>query len=142
MDNCSPHGSDDIVAVLTNSRVRVITFSSHTTHVFQMLYIMLFGALKKRASGLEMWNGESGTVAFIIMLYHDFKHRMVEANIWRAFSAIRFSYDITQNPYGWLFDEEKFRQSRGFLELRARDASLESLSTRHRQAKFGWIDKL
>jgi hypothetical protein len=99
MDNCSPHVSDDVVAVLTNARVRVITFAPHTTHVFQILDVVLFGALKKRASGLEMWNEESGTVVFIIKLYHDFKQTMVEVNIWRAFSAIGFFYAITQNPY-------------------------------------------
>jgi hypothetical protein len=66
---------------------------------------------------------------------------MMEVNGWGAFSTIRFSYDITQNPYELLFDEEKFRQSRGFLELWARDRLLESLSTRRRHAKFGWINK-
>jgi hypothetical protein len=45
----------------------------------------------------------------------------VEANIWGAFSAIGFSYDIMKNPYGLPFDEEKVRQSRGFLELWAPD---------------------
>jgi hypothetical protein len=141
MDNCSHHVSDDVIAVLTNARFRVITFTTHTTHVFQMLDVVLFDALKKPASGLEMWNVESGTVAFIIKLDHDFIQTMVEVNVWQAFSVIRFSYDITQNLYGLLFDEEKFRQSRGFLEVPARDTSLESLSTRHRQAKFGWINK-
>jgi hypothetical protein len=120
--------SDDVVAILTNGRVRVITFAPRTTHVFQMLDDVLFGALKKRASGLEMWNEESGTVAFIIKLYHDFKQTMMAVNIWGAFSAIGFSYDITQNTQGLLFDEKKFRQSRGFLELWARDTPLENMS--------------
>jgi hypothetical protein len=80
--------SDDFVAVLTNALVRVITFAPHMTYVFQMLDVVLFSALKKRASGLEMWNEESGTAAFIIKLYHDFKQTMVEVNIWGTFSAI------------------------------------------------------
>jgi hypothetical protein len=73
MDNCSPRMSDDVLAVLTNARVRVITFAPHTTHVFQMFDIVLFGALNNHATGLEMLNEESGTVAFILKLYHDFK---------------------------------------------------------------------
>jgi hypothetical protein len=141
MDNCSPHVSDEIVAVLTNARLRVITFAPHTTHIFQMLDVMLCDALKKRASGLEMWNEESGIVAFITKLYHDLKQIMVEVNIWGGFAALGCSYDIKQNPYGLIFDEEKFRQSRVILELWARDTPLESLSTRRRQTKFGWINK-
>jgi hypothetical protein len=42
---------------------------------------------------------------------------MGEVNIQEAFSVIGFSYDMTQNPYGLLFGEEKFGQSRGFMEL-------------------------
>jgi hypothetical protein len=41
-----------------------------------------------------------------------------------------------------LFNKEEFRQNRDFLELWARDTPLESLWTRHRQAKFGKINKL
>jgi hypothetical protein len=73
MDNSSSHVSDDIIAILTNAHVRIIIFVPDTTHIFQMLDVVLFGALKKRASGLEMLNDESGTVAFIIKLYDDFK---------------------------------------------------------------------
>jgi hypothetical protein len=55
---------------------------------------------------------------------------MVEVNIWGAFSAIGFSYEIGHEPYELLFDEEKFRQSRGFLALWERDVPLDSLSRR------------
>jgi hypothetical protein len=88
MDSWSPHVSVDIVAVLTNTRVRVIIFTTHTTHVFQMLDVVLFDALKKRTSRLEMWNAESGIVAFIIKLYHDFKQTMVKVNIRGAFRPL------------------------------------------------------
>jgi hypothetical protein len=53
----------------------------------------------------------------MIKVYHDFKQTMVEVNIWNAFAAIGFIHDIEQNPYELLFDEEKFRQSPGFVEL-------------------------
>jgi hypothetical protein len=89
MDNCSPHVSNDVIAILTNTLVRVITFARHTTHVFQMLDVVLFSALTKRASGLEMWNEEAGTVAFIRKICHDFKHRMVEVNIWTKKGLVR-----------------------------------------------------
>jgi hypothetical protein len=66
---------------------------------------------------------------------------MIELNIWEAFAAIEFSYDISDTPYQLLFDEEKLRQSRGFIELWDRDMPSESLSTRRRQTMFGWINK-
>jgi hypothetical protein len=57
-DNYSPHISDDVVAVLTHSRVRIITYASHITNICQMLDVVLFGALKKHANGLKMLDEE------------------------------------------------------------------------------------
>jgi hypothetical protein len=65
----------------------------------------------------------------------------VEVNISGAFSAIGFSYDISHEPYELLFDEKKFRQSRGFFELWERDVSMDSLSRRRQQIKFGRINQ-
>jgi hypothetical protein len=141
MDNCLPHTCDDIIAVLVNAHVKVIIFVSHKTHVFQVLDVVPFGALQKHATGLESLNEKSRTIAFILKLYLDFKQSMVELNISGAFSAIGLTHDLVQDPDGLLFDEEKFRQSRGFMELWERDTAFESLSMRDQQAKFVWVNK-
>jgi hypothetical protein len=141
MDNCSPHISEEVVAVLTEARVRIITFAPHTTQIFQVLDLVLFGALKKHANGLKAFEEEQPTVAFLLKVYHDFKQTMIEVNIWKAFEAIGFTYDIEQIPYGLLFDPEKLRQSPGFVELWERNTPSESLSRRRQNAKFGWINK-
>jgi hypothetical protein len=47
-----------LLMVLTNVRVRVITFIPHTIHVFQMLNVLPFDALKKHATDLEILNEE------------------------------------------------------------------------------------
>jgi hypothetical protein len=48
MDNCSAHGRDDVIRILTKASVRVITFAPHTTQIFQVLDLTLFGVLKRR----------------------------------------------------------------------------------------------
>jgi hypothetical protein len=73
IDNYSPHISDDVVVVLIHARVRIITFTSHTTHIFQMLDVVLFGILKKHAKGLKMFDEEQSAAAFLPKVYHDFK---------------------------------------------------------------------
>jgi hypothetical protein len=47
-DNCSGHVSDDLIPILTEARVHVIAFAPHTTQVFQVLDLTLFGVLKRR----------------------------------------------------------------------------------------------
>jgi hypothetical protein len=104
--------------------------------------MVLFVPLKKHAMSLSMLDEEQPAAAFLVKVYHDYKQTMGEVNIWGAFATIGLTHYITQDPYGLIFDEDKFRQSPGFLELWQRDMPFESLSTRRQQARFGWINKL
>jgi hypothetical protein len=47
MAHCSAHLSDDVIRILTEARVRVITFAPHTTRVCQGLDLTLFGVPKR-----------------------------------------------------------------------------------------------
>jgi hypothetical protein len=141
MDNCSLHISDDFVAVFTDARVRIITFTPDTTHIFQLLDVVLFGALKKHANGLKMFDEDQPAGAFLLKVYHDFKQTMIEINISEAFAAIGFTHNIEQSPYRLLFEEEKLRQSSGFMELWERGGLFGSLSRRQQNAKFEWINE-
>jgi hypothetical protein len=81
IDNCSHHMSDNIVAVLTRMRAKLIIFATQTTHIFQMLDIVLSGTLKKHATGLDMLDEEQPAAAFLLKVYHDFKQTTVEVSI-------------------------------------------------------------
>jgi hypothetical protein len=81
MDNRSPHVSDEVFAVLAIARVRITTFASRTTHLFQMLDVVLFGALKKHAKGLKMFDEEQLAAAFLLKVDRDLKQTVIEVNI-------------------------------------------------------------
>jgi hypothetical protein len=83
MDKYSSHVSDAVVAILTNARERIIIFAPNTTHIFQMLDVVLFAALKKHANGLKMFDEEQPATAFLPRIYRDFKQIMIKVNIWR-----------------------------------------------------------
>jgi hypothetical protein len=137
IDNCSCHLSDDVIELLGRARVRIITFAPRTIYIFQILNVVLFGALNKHAIGLDTLDEEQPAAAFIIKIYHDFKQTTVELNIWGTFVVIEFTHGIEESRYKLLFDEEKFRQIPHFRELWDRNVSLESLSKRRRKARFG-----
>jgi hypothetical protein len=48
MDHCPSHVGEEVSTILRDSRVRIITWPPHTTHVFQELDLCLFGVLKRR----------------------------------------------------------------------------------------------
>jgi hypothetical protein len=105
------------------------------------------------------FENEKETVNLIMKVYHDFKQIVVEPNIWEAFRAIGFEFelefDTEPEPYRLFFNEEKPRQSAGFRELWSIDFSLDQLSSqrqrqrqrqkqrqRQRQnTRFDWINK-
>jgi hypothetical protein len=93
-DNYSSHISDDVIAILTRKRVRIVIFIYYMTHISQLLDMVLFGALKKYATGLEILDKEPWAAAFLLKVYRDFKQAIVKVNIWEAFVVIVFIHDI------------------------------------------------
>jgi hypothetical protein len=47
-ENYPNHSTDDVISLLTEARVRVITLAVHTTQIFEILDGTLFGVLKRR----------------------------------------------------------------------------------------------
>jgi hypothetical protein len=143
MDKCPSHVIDDIIAVLTDTRVRVITFAPHPTQSFQVLDVTLFGVLKRRLGYKFPFEDEKETVKLIMKVYRDFKETMVEPNIWGALRAIgfEFEFDTEAEPHRLLFNEEKLRQIAGFREVWSIDLLLDKLSSRRQNIRFGWINK-
>jgi hypothetical protein len=119
----------------------MVTFARHTIQIFQVSDMTVFGVLKWRRR-CELAVGDAkATVNFIIKVYHDFKHTMVESNTWRAFQALGLEFDTRSEPYSLSFNEEKLRESAGFRALWSIDFPLDQLSTRRRDASFGWINQ-
>jgi hypothetical protein len=141
MDNCPSHVTDVILTLLRDAKVRVITWPPHTTQIFQQLDISLFGVLKQRGQYKLPFDDDQSTSDFLFRTYRTFKQTMVEANIWGAFHEAGFEFDVGHEPYRIQFDEEKLRRTRAFQEIWSLDFPLESLSTRRRNAKFGWINQ-
>jgi hypothetical protein len=133
--------SDDVIAIFTRERVRIVIFASHTTYIFKMLDMVLFYILKKYDTGLETLDEESQAAAFLFKVYRDFKQMIVEINISGTFAAIEFIHDINQIPYGLLFDTENFRQRPGFVELWERNMPSERRESIKATARIEfWMD--
>jgi hypothetical protein len=141
MDNCPSHVTDYIIGLLTEARVRVITFAPHTAQIFQVLDVTLFGVLRRRPGSKLPLEDEKESVKFIMKVYHNFKQTMVEFNTWEAFQVIGFEFDTGAEPYRLLSNEEKLRQSEGFRELWSIDFPLDQLSSQRQNFRFGWINK-
>jgi hypothetical protein len=88
MDNCPSHVTDDVIHLLTEARVCVVTFTPHTIQIFQVLDVTLFDVLKRRTRYELSFEDEKERPKFIMKVYHDFKQTMVEFNIWGTFQDV------------------------------------------------------
>jgi hypothetical protein len=70
----------DVIGLLTEARVHVITFAPHTAQIFQILDVTRFGVPKQLLRYELIFEDEKATVEFIMKVYHDFKQTMVEPN--------------------------------------------------------------
>jgi hypothetical protein len=77
MDDCSTHISDDVIRPFPDARMRVITCAPHTTQIFQVLYLALFGVLKRRPRYELPFDGENATVKVITKVSHDIRQTML-----------------------------------------------------------------
>jgi hypothetical protein len=142
MDNCSSHVGEEVLSLLQDSRVRVITWAHHTTHIFQDLYLCLFGVLKRRGQYVLPFDHDQATTNSLLKIHRTFRQTMIEPNIWRAFQEAGLGFDTSSEPYRIRFSEEKLRSTPGFQEIWSFDFPLEKLSPRRQNATFGWINHL
>jgi hypothetical protein len=119
MAHCSADVSDDVIRILTEARVCVIAFAPHTTQVFQVLVLPLFGVLKPCPRYDLPFDDDHATVKVITKVYHDFTPTMARPHVWRTFRALGFEFDRRREPYELLFDKINVRESAGFEEVRS-----------------------
>jgi hypothetical protein len=93
MDYCSAHLTDELIRLLTEIRVRVITFAPHTTQIFQVLDLTLFGVLKRHPRYELPFENGNATVEDIMKVYHHFRQTIVPPNGRGIFQAVRFDFD-------------------------------------------------
>jgi hypothetical protein len=74
--------------LFSSARLRVVTFEIHTTEIFQLLDLSLFG-LFKREGKYHLHFGDLGTmINFGYSLYTKMAKILTSQNIWAAFQAI------------------------------------------------------
>ena len=66
---------------------------------------------------------------------------MTGSRIRSNFNRAGFVNDTSKNPHRLIFDENLLKENPGFKELYDANVSIEQLSTRRQNHKFGWINE-
>jgi hypothetical protein len=99
MDNCSVHTRTEVLATLRDHNVKVITFPPHTTQIFQILNLCLFGVFKRKMQYQLRFANDNRTVNFIRNSFRALKQTFVPDNAWSEFKLLGLEFNIPQTPY-------------------------------------------
>jgi 2-methylisocitrate lyase-like PEP mutase family enzyme len=88
MDNSSSHVGEEVLSLLRDARVRVITLAPHTARIFQKLDLCLFGVLKRRGQYVFPFDNDQTTTNFLLKIYQTFRQTMIEPNIWEPLKKL------------------------------------------------------
>jgi hypothetical protein len=100
-----------------SSRVRLTTFVTHMTPIFQVLDGTFFGLFKNRGQYQLRFNTDHRTAHFIARAYHDFRETMIGMNILGALPQIGLTFLMVDNIVRIPFDAVRLRESPELQEL-------------------------
>ena len=141
MDNHSSHCDPEILKILADNRVIVITFPPHTSNLFQMLDLVIFGALKNVKKGLTSKKTLNDVAALAEKVFRAYEQVTTSTNVRSSFERAGISTDLNEDIRRIIFDEEKVRYSFEFSEIWNINFDKSNLSQRRLNTNWGFINK-
>jgi hypothetical protein len=109
-DNCASHVDDEIMSLLANHNIRLLTFPPHTSHLFQPLDLVTFAALKREKREIYSDKPEVTQVWQITKLMKALEHATDSANNRSAFKRAGLLINPRVYPAVALVDSRKLNE--------------------------------
>jgi hypothetical protein len=139
MDSAVPHPPQRVRSLLGDNTILAISFPAPMTDLFQVLDLVFFEVLKKlKTSAVSEF--DDSVNAHISKLIQAYEQTATPSTIRGSFWKAGLEHDIKIRPFKLQVIEESLRANPGFQKMRARDESIESLSRRRREQRFGIIN--
>jgi hypothetical protein len=140
-DNCTSHCSDEILRELARNDILVLTYPPHTSHLFQVLDVLLFGQLKVFKKYLPEDNNENREIDHILRIFRAYEGATTSMMIRASWEKAGFSYHQRDGTFYLAVDEGRIRGELDFCEIWQRNYPIESLSAQRRNQKRGLVNQ-
>jgi hypothetical protein len=118
IDNCSIHLNLATIQLLTDANVKIITFPSHTSEIFQMMDLVCFGIFKQTKRRLCKVPLVHCMEDHAQRIFRVFKAARANSNVHNCFKHAGFTYVKDKHGmYTREFNERKVRSSPEFKEV-------------------------
>jgi hypothetical protein len=140
-DNCASHCSEEILRELARNEIFVLTYPPHTSHLFQVIDVLLFDRLKMFKKSLPRDDNEGGEIDHILIIFRACEGVTMSMMIRASCEKAGFDYHQRDRTFYLSVDEGIIRGRRTFCEIWERNYPIESLSAQRRNQKCGWVNQ-
>lgn len=140
MDSASCHCSERIMKICGQNNVIVLVYPSHTSNIFQALDLSFFGILKRNIAKENQYNCEEILSKQIFEIIQSYEKTATSLNIRSSFLKAGIKYNVSEKPIRLMIDENIMRENEGFKEIWDKNISIDILSKRRKDQKFGVLN--
>jgi hypothetical protein len=140
-DNCSVHCSEMILKEFAEQGVVVVTYPPHTSHIFQVLDVLLFGRLKSAKKYLPRNDGAPSQIDHLVRIFKAYEMVTTSSTIRASWVKAGFEYCKRDGAFYLLVNDGKIRDSPEFSEIWRINFPLEALSSRRRSQEWGFMNQ-
>ena len=141
MDSCQSHTSTETIQELTQNKIIVLTFPAHTTNLFQPCDLSLFGSMKRALSNIKADSKNEKVKLYLTKIIRAYEQVTTSFNIRSTFIKAGISYERTGLRFKLKINPENIIQNHGFKEIWNQNISIDEISARRRNQKFGVINE-
>jgi hypothetical protein len=119
----------------------LITYPPHTSHIFQVLDLLLFGRLRaiKKQVLRDLTLGRD--FDYVMRIFRAYEQVTTSVIVRSSWEKAGFGFERRDGTMYLCFNEAKLRESPEFCELWGIDYPEGKLSTRRRQQRWGWLNE-
>jgi hypothetical protein len=140
-DNCSCHCKDDVMKELASHGILLITYPPHTSHIFQVLDILLFGQLKRIKKHLVRDLTLGRDLDHIMRIFRAYELATTSVMVRSSWEKAGFGFERRDRTTYLSVLEARIRESPEFAEVWGIDYPEERLTLRRRQQPWGWVNE-
>jgi hypothetical protein len=140
-DNCKTHCSEELLKKLARHGILVLTYPPHTSHVFQVLDVLLFGILKRAKKFERRDDRLAPEVDHILRLFRAYEKATTSTTMRMSWDRAGFDFERRDGTTYLAINEARIRESLGFREIWELDAHPGRLTERRLSQNWGWINE-
>jgi hypothetical protein len=140
LDNCKVHMGDEVLKVLADHGVMMMTYAPHTTNIFQVLDIHFFGIFKLIKSNADESGMVHETANDVVKNIRAIQRSSNLPKIQAAFRKSGLESISVSEPAFITFHEKRLREADGICETWDIEVPIEGLSRRRQESSYGFVN--